>query len=115
MSPTQPPQAPNSAPIRQPGLFEVRLIDHAGSAVSFAAPATQTVLQSALAAGHDMLSSCRNGTCRSCLRQLQSGQVRYKIQWPGLSTDEKAEGFMLPCVAYPSADLVITPPLPDPS
>ncbi|MFT5036421.1 MAG: ferredoxin [Litorivivens sp.] len=29
------------------------------------------------------------------------------MEWPGLSAEEKAEGFFLPCVAYPASDLVM--------
>ena len=39
--------------------------------------------------------------------RLVSGRVSYRIEWPGLSTEEKAEGFILPCVALPTADLVL--------
>lgn len=55
-------------------------------------------------------SSCRNGTCRTCMCRMISGQVRYEIEWPGLSVDEKKEGFILPCVAYPESDIVIDVP-----
>ena len=78
-------------------------------AAALAAPSHQTLLESASQAGLEMSSSCRNGTCRTCLRQLASGQVRYLIAWPGLSAEEKAQGFILPCVAYPDSDLVLKP------
>lgn len=58
--------------------------------------------------GSNWLSSCRNGTCRTCIGQLSSGQVRYEIEWPGLSTEEQSEGYVLPCVAFPCSDLVLT-------
>ncbi|MDI1238932.1 MAG: 2Fe-2S iron-sulfur cluster-binding protein [Polaromonas sp.] len=77
----------------------------------FAAPASQPLLQSALQAGIRLESSCRNGTCRSCICRLASGRVVYRIEWPGLSAEEKAEGYILPCVAYPVSDLVITLPV----
>ena len=70
----------------------------------------QSLLEAALAAGIHLARSCRNGTCRACLCQLQSGQVRYRIDWPGLSADEKAEGSILPCVALPLGDVVIDAP-----
>jgi hypothetical protein len=38
---------------------------------------------------------------------LLSGEVRYDIEWPGLSAEEKAEGWILPCVAKPTSDVVI--------
>ncbi|MDQ3058269.1 MAG: 2Fe-2S iron-sulfur cluster binding domain-containing protein [Pseudomonadota bacterium] len=77
---------------------------------AFEAPASLTLLQAAEQAGLQLQSSCRNGTCRSCLCQLISGQVAYRIEWPGVSADEKREGCILPCVAYPASDVVIALP-----
>lgn len=57
--------------------------------------------------GSNWPSSCRNGTCRTCIGQLQSGHVRYAMEWPGLSSEEQAEGYVLPCVAYPCSDVVV--------
>jgi ferredoxin len=68
------------------------------------------LLTSAKAAGIVLPSSCRNGTCRACLCRLRSGQVAYRIEWPGLSREEKEEGYILPCVAYPLSDLVVEAP-----
>ena len=73
----------------------------------FDAPAGAPVLQSAREAGLMLPSSCRNGTCRACICRLISGRVRYAIEWPGLSAEEKAEGFILPCVAIPESALVL--------
>lgn len=74
---------------------------------SFEAGAEVSVLQAAEAAGIRLPSSCRNGTCRTCIGQLVRGEVRYEIEWPGLSVEEKAEGYVLPCVAFPCSDLVL--------
>ena len=57
--------------------------------------------------GSNWPSSCRNGTCRTCIGQLQSGQVRYEIEWPGLTAEEQADGCVLPCVAYPKSDVTL--------
>ncbi len=84
------------------------------SGASFAAPADRPLLLSAELAAMDGLkmdSSCRNGTCRTCICKLTSGQVTYRIEWPGLSLDEKREGYILPCVAYPLSDVVIELPV----
>ena len=75
-----------------------------------AVPAGSTLLQAALQAGVKLPSSCRNGTCRSCLCRLRSGVVHYSVEWPGLSVDEKDEGWTLPCVALPATDVVIEAP-----
>ena len=72
--------------------------------------ADQPLLQSLEQGSIDWPSSCRNGTCRTCIGTLVSGSVRYEIEWPGLSEDEKAEGCVLPCVAYPLGDLVLQDP-----
>ncbi|HVK96073.1 MAG TPA: 2Fe-2S iron-sulfur cluster-binding protein [Noviherbaspirillum sp.] len=56
-------------------------------------------------------ASCRNGTCRTCMCKLTQGTIRHGIPWPGLSAEEKAEGFILPCVAYACSDLTIEVPL----
>jgi len=86
------------------GQFQARL---QLSGRAFAAPADRTLLASALAAGIELASSCRNGTCRTCLRPLHAGSVRYHIPWPGLLPEERAGGWVLPCVAYPLSDVVL--------
>lgn len=77
----------------------------------FDAPADLPLLLAAEHAGLLLASSCRNGTCRTCICLLVSGQVAYRIAWPGLSAEEKAEGCILPCVAYPVSDVVIQLPV----
>jgi len=73
----------------------------------FDAWSNQPLLLSIEQGGMDWPSSCRNGTCRTCFSKLESGQVRYEIEWPGLSSDEKEAGYILPCVAYPCSDVVL--------
>lgn len=82
-------------------------VEIAGTSLRFDARDDQTVLESARAAGVPIASSCRTGTCRTCLRRALAGKVRYQIEWPGVSPDEKQAGYFLPCVAYPASDLVI--------
>jgi ferredoxin len=57
--------------------------------------------------GSNWPSSCRNGSCRTCIGQLQSGQVRYEMEWPGLTAEEQADGCVLTCVAYPNSDVTL--------
>ena len=70
----------------------------------------QSLLQAARAAGVSLPSACRNGTCRACLCRLLSGTIAYQIDWPGLLAEEKAEGWILPCVAGATSDVVIDAP-----
>ena len=73
----------------------------------FSAQEDTTLLQALEAAGFDAPSSCRNGTCRTCICRLRQGTVACTIEWPGLSFDEKREGYILPCVALARSDLVV--------
>jgi ferredoxin len=66
-----------------------------------------TLLEAADMSRVQLPSSCRNGTCRTCMCRLLSGEVAYSIDWPGLSAEEKAEGYVLPCVARPTSNLVL--------
>jgi ferredoxin len=68
------------------------------------------VLLEAARAGIRLPSSCRNGACRTCKCLLLEGRVDYTVAWPGLTAEEKAEGWILPCVARARSDLVIDAP-----
>ncbi|MBS0390392.1 MAG: 2Fe-2S iron-sulfur cluster binding domain-containing protein [Comamonadaceae bacterium] len=70
----------------------------------------QPLLVSLEQGGINWPSSCRNGTCRTCICLLTEGRVRYEIDWPGLSAEEKAEGWVLPCVARPVSDVTLQVP-----
>jgi ferredoxin len=69
-----------------------------------------TLLEAADMSRVQLPSSCRNGTCRTCMCRLVSGEVRYTIEWPGLTPEEKAEGYVLPCVACPTSHVVLDQP-----
>lgn len=82
----------------------------APSGLALAVPDGRSLLEAADAAGLRLPSLCRNGTCRECRCRLLAGQVRYRIEWPGLSREEKAEGWVLPCVALPESDVTLLQP-----
>ncbi|ALX85022.1 ferredoxin [Achromobacter xylosoxidans] len=77
------------------------------SGLRFEADADSTLLAAAQAAGIKLPSSCRNGTCRACMCLMLEGEIAYRIEWPGLSRDEKEEGWILPCVAQARSPLEI--------
>ena len=98
MPPAEPaPAAPAWLTI-QPGGWQLLL------------PPRQSLWRAALAGGVRLPSACRNGSCRACVCKLVSGEIRYQIDWPGLLAEEKAEGWILPCVAEASGDVVIHAP-----
>ncbi len=67
----------------------------------------ETLLAAALRAGLDVPSSCRIGTCRACIALLERGEVHYVIEWPGLIPEERAQGWILPCVAQARSDVAL--------
>jgi len=71
------------------------------------ADSRRSLLQSALVAAVRLPNSCRNGTCRTCLCKMVSGSIEYQIEWPGLTREEKNDGWILPCVAVATSDLVL--------
>lgn len=88
-------------------MFQIR-VEPKG--LSFETDGEASLLVAAARAGVVLPSSCRNGTCRTCLCQVQSGTARHLIEWPGLSREEKQEGYILPCVAVAASDLVLIAP-----
>lgn len=68
----------------------------------------ETVLEAALAQGHNLPYSCRNGACGVCKGKVLSGTVDHgNAQAYALSDAEKAAGLTLFCCAKPRSDLVI--------
>jgi ferredoxin len=72
--------------------------------------ADESLLEAALRADVPLPRSCRNGTCRACLCRLDAGDVAYRVEWPGITAEEKAEGWILPCVALARSDVTIDQP-----
>ena len=80
---------------------------------TFEARKNQTLLDGLEQSGLPWPSSCRSGSCRTCISTLVQGQVRYEMAWPGLSPEEITEGCVLPCAAYPVTGVVLRDPFAD--
>lgn len=85
-------------------IFTVKVIP---SDLQYDVEGDLTLLEAAEMSRVQLPSSCRNGTCRTCMCQLVSGEVSYTIDWPGLSAEEKVQGYVLPCVARPTTHVVL--------
>ncbi|KQW52394.1 hypothetical protein ASD88_04810 [Pelomonas sp. Root662] len=90
-----------------PVMSETFLVTLQPGGETFTAAADQTLLLAGLAASIKLPWSCRTGTCRSCISRLVQGRIEHRIPWPGLSAEEKADGFILPCVAEARSDVTI--------
>ena len=62
-----------------------------------------TVLEIAEAAGIEIDSGCRAGSCGTCMTAIKAGEVRY-LDTPSASLES---GSCLPCIAVPKTDVTI--------
>ena len=80
-------------------------ITFAGSGHSVRVSASRTLLEIAEAEGIGILSSCRSGVCQACRTRVAEGDV--DCQSSVLDPDDRAEGFILPCVSWPQSNVVL--------
>jgi NAD(P)H-flavin reductase/ferredoxin len=69
----------------------------------------ETVLECLERAEHEIPFSCRNGACLTCMMRVREGTLPEASQ-VGLREGQKQQGYFLPCVCRPEADLEIEAP-----
>ena len=65
------------------------------------------ILEVAEAAGIDLNSSCRSGSCGTCKQKLLEGSVTYEGDPSALEADEQAQGYVLTCIGRPVGRVVL--------
>ncbi len=65
------------------------------------------LLEVAEAAGIDLDSSCRSGSCGTCKQKLLEGSVTYGGNPVALNADEQAQGYVLTCIGRPVGRVVL--------
>lgn len=68
-------------------------------------PTAQTLLEAAEARGVDLPFMCRAGTCHTCRTRVLDGDV--VCESDTLSDDDRANGFVLPCVSHARSDCAL--------
>ena len=90
-----------------PDSFQIFTVKVEPAGLQYDVEGDLSLLEAAEMSRVQLPSSCRNGTCRTCMCRMLSGEVSYAIEWPGLTAEEKAEGYVLPCVARPLSNVVL--------
>ena len=63
------------------------------------------LLELAEANGIEIDYACRSGSCLTCRVMCKSGEV--EMEDANLDDKERAEGWILPCIAFPCSDVVV--------
>ena len=99
----QAPATDHSAPIT-PKQLEVTFED--GSQKTLEIKSNETILSAIIRQKCEAPFSCKTGFCSMCMAKLIEGEVEMKAT-PGIDDDEREEGLILACQAYPLSDKVV--------
>ena len=80
-------------------------ITFAATGRSTIASGSQSLLDAAEADGVAITTSCRSGVCQACRTRLTSGDVDCRSDV--LDADDRAAGYILPCVSWAHSDCVL--------
>ncbi len=95
------------AVIAPPAPSQTVTISFAQSGKEVTCNGEDLILDVAEAAGIDLPSSCRSGTCGTCKQKLVEGKVEYEGEPEALEDGDREQGFILACIARPVGKVVI--------
>ena len=100
-----PATAARAATARPPHASRQYEITFSATGRSITTSGSQTLLEMAEAEGIGIPSSCRSGVCQACRTRVADGDV--DCQSSVLDPDDRAAGFILPCVSWAQSDCVL--------
>jgi ferredoxin len=88
-------------------IYQVRLLNAAHNLdVTINCPDNKFILEAAEENNVELPYSCRAGSCSTCLGKVTKGSIDQPDQ-TFLDEEQIANGFVLTCVAYPTANTTI--------
>lgn len=97
----QSPAAIATPTIETPTIAAPATVKFAQSNQEVSCTQDDLLLDVAEQAGVAVDSSCRSGSCGACKRKLISGEVRYEGEPDALDDHDRANGYILTCIARP--------------
>lgn len=85
----------------------ITLVEEDGASHTVRASLEDSILEVTDRKGIELRHGCRKGRCVSCTGLLLEGEVEYDVEPQALSTEQRAEGFTLLCIARPVDDCLI--------
>ena len=89
----------------RPADGQARSVTFARSGRTATAASSLTLLEIAEAEGIEMAFSCRSGVCQACRTRVHEGTVDCRSDV--LDPEDRAEGYVLPCVSWAVSDCVM--------
>ncbi len=89
--------------------FTLKLTRQKKTKLSFPINSKTTILQVLLDKDIDIPYSCMDGVCNSCKLFCSSGKTSMEEE-NGLSKEEKKQGYILSCIAFPKSDVSVELP-----
>jgi ferredoxin-NADP reductase len=79
----------------------------AGSSKEVPCDEEESILNVAQQHGIKIRAGCMQGVCGACKTRKLAGQVKYQTEPDALDKNEKEQGYILPCVAFPVGKVAI--------
>jgi glycine betaine catabolism B len=83
------------------------LVVFSQSAKQISGDGSESILELAEQEGIKIRSNCRQGICGACKKRKLEGDVKYDVEPDALDAADRAAGYVLTCVAFPTGRVVI--------
>ncbi|MCG9893527.1 MAG: 2Fe-2S iron-sulfur cluster-binding protein [Thermosynechococcaceae cyanobacterium MS004] len=104
---TEPGVEAVEVPPATPAIVSLAIVSLAQSGKLIDCTEGDFLLDVAEAAGVDLDSSCRSGSCGTCRQKLLEGSITYEGDPQALDANDQAQGYVLTCIGRPVGRVVL--------